>query len=718
MATEYSGGYTVYDDDFTKKCYNVLNANWSKVCAKKSGPLSRMHNVKVCDHFGTTVTAKAQCYTPYRAGELDSCLNLGSCHKYIKDQKRPEYKGSRERNIKWQLVSKNIEYPFKQNKGILDYYKNFRPDYDKVLLNVCDNIKNEYEQKTGCNSYFRDDKTKFSNKIMTYCSQNKDMTFDKFCQDNKDSVSASGDPVATAKEVKSRNILFRNEYDLCPDNNFYRRQECITASKHKNLPHSVASLWDTKWQKYCVDVKKKMANGGTVSEDDEVKCSCYLTQDEVDNNPYVTDVRCLSHNCKSDSRAYIPYSLRSQKAIPCPNVCVQTIKGIAGKISIIKNINLVQNCFNANEKQEIKKIQEAIDKDIGEGVHEYAISLAIIGKDDKIPSEYKTDNIVVSARGSKDNTFSLLETYSFVESIKAGKEAFKEVYDELVDYMNTKAIDAYEKLHSIDWGDTSKMPSDLKKQYIELLDKAQKILSPLGNYNVALVDEGDTIKGLVDEYLQERNRMAKEAELKINNFLSAYPDYPQQDLLRTYLDKFGKLEKLTDYQSYLDTIASYISDYEDQMLSRKEKIDKARDIYMKIKAMVPDINKIENEDNQKYLDEWSNLMDDDDDSLYKNFDKLSDFIARLDSFLKTREERHDPEPPTPGPTPEPPGPEPKPKPGPEPEEEKHKKYLVYILIALLLLIFLIVGAAGVIALRKRRKDYAAAVTSSSKKAST
>lgn len=626
--------YTVTDDTFTNTCHK--KQNWDHLCSTiKKDPFARMYQTSKC----SKKKYRIRCRTKYDMNTLDSvCMRGGSCHPYILDERRQEWTDSREKNIKWNLLKNDMERPDEANPAAAEYRKRYPEKYNSLLKSICDDPKSEYHLKKGCNKFFRDSPELFTNKGGQYCMQNPDMLLGKTCQNIKDGSS---------NQVKS--AMIDKEYSVCentPIGKFYSLDACVNAAKDKNiddLRSATGYKWDKLWEDYCKTINKKIKDGTSTKKEEE-QCSCFLSKDEIAKHKYTTDPRCLSYDCKN--KGYQPYALRIQAPTQCQNVCEQNFNVESGDMSILKNIQLVQNCFNADTQSGIKQINKQVDMELGESAKVYHRSEEIL----KGPPPTDILNYAKS--------------YPFLTS----PSAFKEIYDELKDHFNNVARPAYETLQSMDW--TSTTIPETSSKYINLQNIAREAFAPLNSLNVNYEKYLKQSEDDVHNYIEQRNIKITEGNLKIQDFLLKYPEY--KGSLIGILDDMKTIKTIGEYQGDLDEIQARISAYIDSVSTTDEKLQHVKEYYNEIKALV---SKLEPDD--VLLRKWDEIKQLSDENLVKKFEE----IQQLNNTIRAKLE-----------------------PDHHPIDSKEKKgNIMYIMIAVAIVVILLVtSGASLIYLRRLR----------------
>jgi hypothetical protein len=585
-------------------------------------------------------------------------------------------------------------------------------NYEGELVGKHDNTDNIY-----CKKWCSENTDKCPDAAMAICSNNFDnksiftSKYKEYCKDLKNDVTS-------VSEVNARNILMRKEYNEYKSlgniafTDLDIKKGFVKDSEHIKLPEDLAKDYDELWKAYCSGVTNESPREARMA------CSCFLSEEEIKEQGYASRPDCLNKTCALSIDAYRPYktvrvyqpqcvqmpygSEERNKCVEgtCPDICSQVIQAKGGNISIIKNIHLVQNCFDSTDKQ----VQDAITKELNESIGMSMMIYKIACIYTLLPNEFQTCIEEVEDNEGKFNTEKYenirdrmnkyIKVYRLIMRTEVG--VLKDLIDACKDKMNDVRI-ALNNLHSIKWAD------DLPKEKLEEYDDKKKVvidaLGPLASITNSIEKEVLGFDTKIKEYEESRLSIINEANLSISNFINRYPEYMKDDYV-SYLNLYNKLieiekegktirelEKILNdmyyiYNEYIENIKTEEKKMTEEniLIRMEENENKISSTINTISSIISNIDNIGHEDNQKYKDEWRQLQDE-----LKEREK-GDLIAlqlndnyknKIDGFIKMKEgKRITYEDLT----------------VPEEEVPKEKKYGIVFVIITVLVVFLGIGA--------------------------
>ena len=350
----------------------------------------------------------------------------------------------------------------------------------------------------------------------------------------------------------------------------------LVDSQSKYLPEALAKKYDQAWNNYC----NKPGNSR------KEKCACIPAYKELtdlgfgDQGPH-----CLNATCASGINTYQPYStVRTKREIPCRNICSQIIKADAGNINIIKNINLVQTCFNSDEKGVVESLHKKLDNDIGSLLNSYEKASIYVGSKTEGPEEMLFIRSQVSQIDSQVLKELITETRTIVISAKS-------------------MLDEY---HSIDWSIEGS-----QEKYTDLKNKIQGLLS-------GLPDLISSIEKIIYDFVKGKQQIYEEALARKIENNSEYNT--TIELMKNYNNL-----SITELNNYLDKIKGMNTQDTDSPYQISE-------IITAINGLMSKLSIIPRDTDQSYINEWNNIK-----ASGGKYSVFTGFRIKLQAYLSSKE---------------------------------------------------------------------------------
>lgn len=403
-------------------------------------------------------------------------------------------------------------------------------------------------------------------------------THPRECHQSRMNYCTQGDNIHTAKCQNWKDVATKQNFDISTyynaeeswcskDPTRMRSQQCVNWAMNPNMvknSRSTKERYDGWFNTFCDQVHlyndKKPSTWKPVDARDleqaTLQCSCTLKpgvnpndRTTLDSNPY-----CFNGNCIARSEAY--KTLRGfDDTRTCPNVCAAIINNNAGGTGIIRNVNIIQNCFNAQGQSDVRNtIRAAIEKELSKNI--LTLIRLFMATDQPLIMfkefiEKEKPDLKEYQKAHEDLKFLDSKTSEYTDlSNNVTYQALHIVLKTLKTELLPEARMAYEKVITMEWPRTE-TPESLAKKYEALTHNLGSVLQGV---HVTLTEYlGNTAKliGLYNELVNERARVIREVKLK---HLAISKD------LSTVKSKIGRIEgdKAKEFINKAETIEDTI----------------------------------------------------------------------------------------------------------------------------------------------------------------
>jgi hypothetical protein len=658
-----------YANSGISSCHQLLTPGYK--CHTKYGPNTYLNttedtipnNKGACGLFGTSYG----CHTKYNKTKMRACLkdyndggtrtpldkNNPDCHPVIWKYKTsdPQYHSTR---------STFLENELRQNPttDVYSIHPFLRTWVDKyggknmahgVFKRYCD--RDNVGDYKSCDPWCMKYPTECNKTAMTYCNRNMDSMVSQGNL-NKNPYFYHCKRISEIKQASNKEESARHKF-LSKEQNYYKNMGdkafedpviskiVLSTSEHPNNPHSVSLEYDEMYRNYCNKVK----SNPNATREQKILCSCFLSQDEIDKYGYASRPDCLNAHCATMGEAYRPYktvrtsypscytsgmNVDSQSQCiesSCPNVCVQQIKANAN-VSIIENIQFIQNCFDKDVK-----VRSIVSKELNKSVSDTLIYYKIACIYTDLAIKYSTDedlerdkaliNIQLH-QGIRDDMNLYIDKYSFL--LPADTSVLSKAKDTCTSIIS-KVNNHLNDLHGIDWGNKDSLADDLIDRYNAIKTNVLNEAAPLKELTENMI-EGTIIsmKPKIKEYEDNRIAIKNEANIAFDKFISDNPEFIddtiEYNLMLFDLDTLAESGHTISYmEGKLTELKAKITEYnykkaeankevgEDPLIEIEKIETSIKESIFKVNNILIELDDIEHPDNQQYRDRWNVLQD-------------------------------------------------------------------------------------------------------------
>ena len=286
------------------------------------------------------------------------------------------------------------------------------------------------------------------------------------------------------------------------------------------LSRATKVRYDDWWHKFCDQVHfRASGKPSTFTPRDQVdldlalhQCSCTLPPGVKpdDKTTILSYPYCFNPVCMTRPEAY--KTLQGfDDTRQCPNVCANIIQNNAGGTGIIRNVNIIQNCFNAQGQSNVSNvIREQIQKELKPNIEKMIQTYIITGNEyetffreflEKNPVDLKPYRDAMGDLGTVEKgipSYTDIQSYIPYRSLKAVQLELK---DSIPDIRN-----AYTKVISMEWPRTEDAQK-LAEQYQQLCTIFGESLQGYTTTLREFIGNVDLIKKRYDELVAERTRL-------------------------------------------------------------------------------------------------------------------------------------------------------------------------------------------------------------------
>ncbi len=306
------------------------------------------------------------------------------------------------------------------------------------------------------------------------------------------------------------------------------------------LARSTKIRYDGWWNKWCdqvhiyADSKPGEPNLSTWKPKDRAdlglavsQCSCTLKPGIKPNDPttLLSNPYCFNPVCMNRPEAYKTIG-RLDDTRTCPNVCANIINNTAGRTGIINNINIIQNCFNANGQNDVRNtVRGIIEQDLKENI------LSML-KTYIICREPYSENFKDFLAKNKPDLKPWHDTIDIIARVEGQSDEYHDIrsytiYMEFTEVMAAFKVQlpeirrAYVAVISMEW--PASVDKDvLEKQFMQLTSVFKNLLQGRKDEMDEILEDGKKILKFYEELVAERIKLAKEARLHVSDLQAEY----------------------------------------------------------------------------------------------------------------------------------------------------------------------------------------------------
>jgi len=353
--------------------------------------------------------------------------------------------------------------------------------YEELKKGTCPRMGGNAPQNSVCDIWCNSHPNECHQGRMSHCTQGNNIVEPK-CQNWKDVGQNAQRDITTFLNAEEKWCASSEEN--------MRSDKCTrwaTDPKILTLSRSTKVKYDDWWHGFCDKVhnyndKKPTTWAPKNAEDLDLatkQCSCTLKPgiDPNDKTTLFSNPYCFNPICMSRPEAYRTLQGMDDKR-QCPNVCSNIIQNTAGTTGIIRNINIVQNCFNAKEQTGVENtIRTAIEKELKVNIESMLKTYVVTGTEySRIFADFIEKN--------KPNLEAWHKAAIEIKSIDTHKYQDMSKYDtylnieDLVSELKIdlpKLVGAYEKITTMKWPSTT--PAEvLGQEYSKYVDAFATLL--------------------------------------------------------------------------------------------------------------------------------------------------------------------------------------------------------------------------------------------------